>query len=787
MTDNDLLSIFRAEVTEYLESLNNALLQIEMIAVDDPAMHPMLIEMNRVAHSMKGAARAVGMTVIEQVSHDMEEVFSAALRNRIRLTPDTCDTLYDGLDLIEMMMEGEDLSEETLAEVLEKLSEVVARSTGTDSQLVAVVPAVVTTLDESGDHPEAEPVKTEEAPPRQRFTPVVTQKTNEDTPERLTSTVPVIEAQTLALRPVEETVRITVSKLDRLMAEATELLVARMHGEAWQHSIAELRHTHNKWQREWRGIRAAYIRLVRRIQDSPEEASPELLILIKFLETNQRYLTEVSRRLAQLARTVAQDTMHLTVLADQLQEDIGGMRLIPFDFIVSGFQRTVRDLARDMDKQIHLEVTGASVEIDKTVLDALKDPLMHLIRNSIDHGIEKPAERTRRGKSPIGLIQINVEQRGSEIIIVIADDGRGIDLQRIRRSLVKQKIMSEPEAQAISDDEARFYIFHPGFTTSDKVTSVSGRGMGMDIVRDRVESLRGRINVQSEAGQGTTVRLNVPVSLTRIRCILAQVGDQQFAIPSVVVARMQVIQRDDIFTAEGQEMTLFNDQPVPVVSMSTILDVPSTGNLTSLANLLILQTANRTIAFEVDALLSEQELVLKPLGHELARARYVSGAALPGTGDVVIILDANDLVRAATGTSLPRRRNIPVKDQAQANRVRVLVVDDSITTRTLEKNILETAGFEVQVAIDGAEAWSMLGENEFDVVISDVEMPNMTGLELTVRIKQSNQLRQLPVILLTSLSKPEQQEAGLRAGADAYLIKSRFDQSELLRTIQSVL
>jgi two-component system, chemotaxis family, sensor kinase CheA len=773
---SDLLSIFRDEVTEYLESLNEKLLQVEMMTDDASGLRPFLIEMNRVSHSMKGAARTVGMSMIETIAHYMEEVFSAALQQNLDLSPDVCDTLYDGIDLIQNMIEGETLNEQTLAEVLIRMEQAVVQNADvhreTDSQQVAIVPAV--SPDEETSIELVNQIKAT------RSSPVISIH------EHPTLSAQQAEVQTLNLRPVEETVRVTVSKLDRLMAEATELLVARMHGEARQRSINDLRRIHIKWQREWRGVRTAYIRLMRRIQDGQENVSLELTLLLRFMETNQRYLTEVSRRLTQLAQSSNQDNLHLATLSDQLQDDISGMRLIPFDFIVAGFQRSVRDLARDMGKQIIFDVNGASVEIDKTVLDALKDPLTHLIRNAVDHGIESPKERQLNGKSPTGHIRIDVEQRGSEIVIMVHDDGYGIDVQRVRRAIVRQKLLTETEAQTLGDDEVRFYIFHPGLTTSEKVTAVSGRGMGMDIVRDRVESLRGRVSIHSEIGVGTTVILNVPVSLTRIRCILLRIGEQEFAVPSVVVARMQPINRSEIFTAEGQEMIVVNGQPVPLLALGNVLGLPTISNFKDHAQLLLLQTANRTVAFEVDELLNERELVLKPLGREIARAQYVSGAALLGSGDVVIVLDANDLVRAATGTSLPRRTaiyNLPPQTQ---RRLRVLVVDDSITTRTLEKNILETAGFEVYTAIDGAEAWAMMGETDFDVVISDVEMPKMNGLELTTRIKQTGQYRNIPVILLTSLSKPEQREAGLRAGADAYLVKTQFDQSELLQTIQAV-
>jgi two-component system, chemotaxis family, sensor kinase CheA len=799
MADSDLLSIFRAEASEYLEILNNALLQIEMIAENDSTYRPLVVEMNRIAHSLKGAARSVGFRQIETIAHYMEEVFNAAMQRNLALRPAVCDTLYDSLDLIQNALDSEEsdtdddeTDEENLALVLSRLEQIVVETADKlDSQQVETTAVVQTEDDDDNDEPAASNNHRNNHQHNHAAltVPVVS---GEDFAKRSTNTattaIPRVEAQTLPLRPPEEYVRVTVSKLDRLMAEATELVVARMHGDERQRTIHDLQRLHNRWQREWRSVRASYIRLVRRMQDQREEGSTELTALFRFLETNQRYLTETNRRLAQLAQTVASDNLHLATLADQLQDDISGMRLVPFDTLVGGYQRMVRDLARDTSKRVQIEVYGAFVEIDKTVLEALKDPIMHLVRNAVDHGLELPEVREKAGKSPVGRVIISVEQRGSEIILRVSDDGKGIDPQRVRQAILKNRLLSPAEVAALSDDEVRFFVFHAGLSTSDTVTAISGRGMGMDIVRERVESLRGRISLHSVVGEGTTITVNVPVSLTRLRCILARIGDQQFAVPSVVVTRMSTIPRSEIFTAEGREMVVINDQPTPLVSLGAVLNVSTSSDERDEVPVMVLAADNRVIAFEVDELFSEQELVLKPLGPEIARARYVSGAALLGTGQVIIVLDSNDLVRGASGNSVPRRTAAQVALPAAVQRkIRVLIVDDSITTRTLEKNILETAGFEVQVAVHGLEAWSMLPEYEFDVVISDVEMPHMTGLELTTRIKQSERYSHLPVILLTSLSKPEQREAGLRAGADAYLVKSNFEQADLLDTIQSVL
>jgi two-component system, chemotaxis family, sensor kinase CheA len=549
-----------------------------------------------------------------------------------------------------------------------------------------------------------------------------------------------------------------------------------------------LQRFHARWRREWRSVRASYIRLARRLQEQGAEAAAEMHTLFRFLQTNEDYLNDTNRELTQLGQLLAQDNMTLATLADNLQENVADLRMMPFESIIGGFQRMVRDLARDTHKQVQLDVVGAHVEIDKTVLDALKDPLMHLLRNSVDHGIEAPHQRELAGKIPVGHIYVVVEQRGTEIVIKVQDDGRGIDVHRIKRKAITAGLLTEAESATLDDDAAKLLIFESGFSTSDQVTAISGRGLGMDIVRDRVESLRGRISVQSVFGHGTTMMISVPVSLTRIRAIMLRVGEEDYAVPSTMVTRMETLPRSAMFTAEGREMVMLNQRPMPLVSLGALLDAPGLPHdRPELMTLLALTAADRAVAFEVEGLSSEMELVLKPLGPELANAPYVAGASLLGSGEVLLILDANDLVRRALGGTTIVRRSTSVSRSKAQRRMRVLVVDDSITTRTLEKNILEAIGFEVHVAIDGAEAWTVLGDFTPDVIISDVEMPNVNGLELTRRIKSHAHTQDIPVILLTSLGKPEQREEGLRAGADAYLIKSRFDQGELLETIQSVI
>lgn len=802
MTDNELLNIFRAEVSEYLDTLNDALLKIEVADKSTPAYHAMLVEMNRVSHSMKGAARSVGMKMIESIAYFMEEIFSAALKQQLELTPDTCDTLYDALDMLSALIQGGSPEEDDYTQLIEQFSAITnigetpsnGHSTPDGPQPQTPAPAG----DESAENRKPLTDSARNATSPVTF-PSILSSTHFAMPvpaanapadpaatTTWTATEP-LQAQTLSMHPLEETVRISVNKLDRLMSEATELFVASMHAEERERALLEIRRTHSRWQREWRSIRMHYIHLERHMEAMYMEVQPEIAAILRFLDSNERYLVEMNRRIAQLVQAVSQDSLYLATLADQMQDDISSMRLMPLDSMVNSIQRTVRDVSRELNKQVHLEIEGANIEIDKTVLDTLRDPLLHLIRNAVDHGIEQPQERRRIGKPASGLLRIAIEQRGSEIVITVQDDGGGINTERVKRMTIQQQLLTETGASALSDDEIHQYIFQPGLTTSTVVTGVSGRGMGMDIVRERIEGLRGRINLHSRPGVGTTITLTVPVSLTRLRCILLRVNEQVFAIPSSVVARMQMIPASEIFTAEGQDMLMINDQPTVCLKLSAVLGMPQITSYASLMHVLVLHVGDRLYAFEVDELFSEQELVLKPLGPEVANAQYISGAAVLGSGEIAIILNANDLARAASGRSI-RRRMVQASEQAAVpRRSHILIVDDSITTRTLEKNILETAGFDVEVAVHGQQAWEILADRTFDLIISDVEMPRMNGLELTRQIKGSPRLNRIPIILLTSLQKPEQREAGLEAGADAYLIKSQFDQGELLRLIQSLI
>ena len=402
--------------------------------------------MNRVAHSMKGASRAVGLKVVETIGHYMEEVFEAALQRNLDLTPDVCDLLYDGLDLIQTVVDGGESNQEALAEVLVQLEQVVvqgaaaARADEPEAAVEAHEPSAQSngaSADVAEPHPEP---------------PTVPQ--HHDTGK---------DMATVVVRPAEESIRVPVGKLDHLMAEVSELLVSRMQAEDRMREVQSLRGLHGKWRREWQGIRAAYIRLARRLQDEQSEQDTDMAAIFKFLEANQRNLLAANQHLTQLVQSLGQDNLRLTTLSDQLQDEVSGMRMVSFETLLGGFQRIVRDLARDTGKEVFLDVDGMMVEVDKTVLDALKDPIMHLLRNAVDHGIELPEKRQADGKPPIGRVTLAVEQRGNEIVVRVGDDGSGIDPEAIRHKALSLGLISAQDAEMMADDDLRSLIFHPWY------------------------------------------------------------------------------------------------------------------------------------------------------------------------------------------------------------------------------------------------------------------------------------------------------------------------------------
>ncbi len=507
-----------------------------------------------------------------------------------------------------------------------------------------------------------------------------------------------------------------------------------------------------------------------------------------FLDSMESQTRALARQTSEVRRLHQRSSWTMTRLGKQLQNDVWRARMVPVDGLLEGFRKMLRDLARDESKKIDFRITNSGVHADRRVLDMLKDPLMHLLRNAVSHGIEPPQERVANAKAMVGLVALSVGAEGQRLTVTIEDDGRGVDLARVAEVAVRQGILSDADASRCSPRELGRILLRPGFSTSRVVTELSGRGMGLSVVHEAVRRLQGNIDIEARNGCGTVLRLSVPLSIATDRLLLVGCGGQSFAVPIHSIERVCRMKLQRVDTVEGKPVVLLDGHPVPLFSLQHLLslDRSPTSFQPSEFKVIVLRTSTQRAAIVVDKFLWECEAVIQDLGPAAPHDGKISGGIVLEDGGIAFVLNLTELLErrepeAPSSAFLPSK---PVQEKAPAS---ILVVDDSITTRTLEKSILEANGFRVQVAVDGLEALAKLRTEKPDLVITDVQMPRMDGFALLEAMKKDSSLLRIPVIVVTSLDRREDQQRGLELGADAYIVKRTFDQRELLSAIRQIL
>ena len=461
-----------------------------------------------------------------------------------------------------------------------------------------------------------------------------------------------------------------------------------------------------------------------------------------------------------------------------LQDRVMRTRMVPVATITDKLQRAVRDLARSQGKRVRWDARGTDTELDRGVLNQLSDSLLHLIRNAVDHGIELPADREAAGKPPEATLRLHAMQLGSEVIIAVTDDGRGIDLDRVRERAARQGV----DTDGLSEQELLELTFRSGLSTTTFVTDVSGRGVGLDVVRTSVEATRGRVEVRSRAGLGTEFRVVVPITLAVLRCLLVEAGGQQFALPFHRVVLSQDARAAGRLSAEGRPAVWVDERPVPVSTLAETLGIDP--GQTSGGPIVVLTDTARRHAFRIDRLVGQRDVVLKGLSRLLPHLPAVAGASIEPDGSVLLVLDPPGLIERALQAG--RAVTAPLPPPA-ARPGRILVVDDALTVRELQRSILERAGFEVRVAADGRDALARLAEEPSDLILTDIEMPNLDGFGLTEAVRADPRLANVPVLILSSRSSDADRQRGLDVGADGYIVKSGFDESGLLASVNRLL
>lgn len=755
-----LLATFCAEAKDHLTALRSGLVELEKAPTAE-RQQAILESIFREAHSLKGAARAVSQKEVETLCQSLEDVFAALKRQEIGLSPSLFDQLHRTITL---------------------LTECV-RSTegGRPGPAARDVEAVQNLLREFVRGRSAEPSSRAEKAPEE-------------------SSRAVEEARWLSFREpggFSETVRVPIGKLDRLGRQAEQLLAAKLAAADRIDQLRETATSFGEWRRAWAQIEPAVRTLVHELSNRDAEGAahgrPTVERLVEFFQWCTAFVTAQEKKVTTLLRRAEQDQRALARTVDGMLDETRALLMVPFGSLLEIVPPLVRDLSRDRGKEVDLLIRGADIEVDRRILQEIKDPLVHLIRNSIDHGIERPDVRRRRGKPERGRLTIAVEPaNGHEIEVVVADDGAGIDLAVVRQAAVSLGRVSEEEAAALDDAATLSLIFESGISTSPLITEVSGRGLGLTIVREKVEALGGRVIVQTREGEGTTFRLRLPLTVATFRGVVVRVRDQFLVIPTRSVQRLVRVTLSEVKTVENRETITVGGEPMPLVRLADVLELPSPptrDDESPVRPAAVLVSGDQRVAFLVDEVVREQEVVVKPLGPLLERVRNIASAALLGTGQVVPVLHVADALAAARGLSAesrPTTIRAPTEEERKEKKS-ILVVEDSITARILLKNILEAAGYRVATAVDGIDALTQLRTGDFDLVVSDVDMPRLNGFDLTARIRQDKKLADMPVILVTALESQADRERGIDVGANAYLVKSRFDQSHLLEVIRRLL
>ncbi|NVN92861.1 MAG: response regulator, partial [Desulfuromonadales bacterium] len=468
-----------------------------------------------------------------------------------------------------------------------------------------------------------------------------------------------------------------------------------------------------------------------------------------------------------------------------LQETSLKLRMLPLSSVFDSLRRTVQDLAREQGKGVDFLVDGGETELDRKIIERIGDPLIHMIRNALDHGLEPPDERVAAGKPPQGTVSLSAFYDGGCVTIRLRDDGRGLSIEKIRQKALAKGLFDADTLAAMSRSEIANIIFLPGFSTSPIITDLSGRGVGMDVVRKNiVEELRGAISIDTEEGAGATFSLRLPLNLAVFPLFLVSTGGKTCALPATSITEMLSLDRDEIISIVNKRAIRLREQLIPVEDLAAILGLPHSDGTGADAMVIIVRDGEEQLGLLVDGILGREEMVVKPLPLHMQKLRMVSGATIGEGNCIICVLHVPDLFRQSRTLSETARQ----APQDSGNRLpTILVVDDSHNTREIEKNILEAYGYLVVTAGDGEEAFEKTRAELFDLVITDVEMPRLDGFSLTERLRDDERYRTIPIIIVTSREKEEDKKRGITVGADAYIVKGAFDQSMLLETVRSLI
>jgi len=765
MRDASLFELFTLEAEAQTQVLSTGLLALER----NPTQADHLEACMRAAHSLKGAARIVGVDAGVSVAHVMEDCLVSAQESRLYLRPEHIDTLLLGTDLLmRIATPGSsgvspadiDAYVAQMSQLLDPGATVVhsAPASPTLESLLAApdmsdadLLAAALRLDVPSPEVEPEPASVmSDAPRRNR---------------RVTE-------------GGERVLRVTAERLNSLLDLSSKSLVETQRIKPYLAIMQRLKRLQNNSGHALDNLAA-----------SLKEAGASVDIH-ETLEEARHLLAEAQAMLTRQTNELDEFGWQASQRAQLLYDTALACRMRPFADVLAGQARMVRDLGRELGKQVRLEIEGEKTQVDRDVLEKLEAPLTHLLRNAVDHGVEFPEQRLLVGKPAEGLIRLKASHQAGLLVVEITDDGAGVDLERLRRSIIERQLSPADTAAQLSEEELLSFLFLPGFSLRDKVTEVSGRGVGLDAVQHMVRQLRGVIEVEQRAGRGSRFHLEVPLTLSVVRSLVVEVGGEAYAFPLAHIERMRDLQADEIVQLEGRQHFWHEQRHVGLVAASQLLNRPQSQATTDVLKVVVIRERDAVYGIAVERFIGERTLVVLPLDPRLGKVQDISSGALLDDGSAVLIIDVEDMLRSVEKLLNTGRLERIDRRNRQADAVarkRVLVVDDSLTVRELQRKLLLNRGYEVAVAVDGMDGWNALRAEDFDLLITDIDMPRMDGIELVTLLRRDSRLQSLPVMVVSYKDREEDRRRGLDAGADYYLAKASFHDDALLDAVMELI
>ncbi|TGN18323.1 hybrid sensor histidine kinase/response regulator [Leptospira idonii] len=770
--DPEFRELFQIDSAEHIQNIESGILELEK----DPANSEILKTIFREAHSMKGAAGLLGLKEIESITHVLEDQLGKLTKGYTRYQPEDADRIYYALDMLKLLVEEAVTGKKVNVDLAKTIAILHGHESLTKPQAAPPSEHKEVAVKESAAHDQV---------PQERTSSAV-KETSEPRPVQNVPQAPVKKQEAVKFKI--DTMRVDPVKLDSLLSYSGELTVSKNRIQKRASEIFDLLFQVEDQNKQWSDKKKIFLSLEKLAKQAG--APPSFLENIRSLYADEkRKWDSLVQRLSALKVKSIQDSAKLDLIASKIEEGIQNVRLLPLSSVFDIFPRTVRDMSRELGKEVYLTLEGGNVTADKLVIEELKDPLMHLLRNSLDHGIETRQEREKEQKPNPARIRIEGKQINNAIWLEIEDDGAGLNTEKIKQRAIQKELYSSETLDTFTETEIHEIIFHPGFSTKDQVTNVSGRGVGMDVVKTFVEKFKGNITIDSGLGIGTKFTLKLPINFSTNHVLIIHSQGWKYGIPTEYIEQSLFIRPEEIQNIDGKLVISWGDEPTRLISLRDYLPVSFEKGIQNKGNgslsCIVLRHNGERLAVIVDSIIDKQEILLKPFGGILESVPKLAGTTILESGEICYMVQVPELLNEVRGKQILSNLSI---ESSQPKMVRnILIAEDSLITRVQIQKILEEHGYHVTTAIDGQEAFEKFQRGNFSLILTDVEMPRKDGIQLVRDIRSLTSGKEIPIVVLTSLGSEEQVARGKDAGANSYLIKSQFDQTVLLHTVERLL